>query len=151
MVHRAVAPHRRLPDTRARRQDLLLELAHRDLVIVDTSRAPLRPVARARHRRRDHQRRDELVDRTSVEHATRRGLRPGPPTAEAQQQQPRARTRPILHEAAPGDRQSVRAYCDGSLALGIVHRQLLLLMLGFANQTAEGVETERDALRRSRP
>jgi hypothetical protein len=35
VARRAVAPDRGLPETRARWQDLLLELAHGDLVVVD--------------------------------------------------------------------------------------------------------------------
>ena len=57
--HRAVAPHRRLRV--AGRQDLLRELLHRDLVVVDVPEAGTEERGRLRHDRRDEQRRHEFV------------------------------------------------------------------------------------------
>ncbi len=67
---RAVAPHGR----RQAGDDLLGELAHRQLVPVDLRASADRPRPRPRHHRRDHEVQHVLVDRRGVERAARERL-----------------------------------------------------------------------------
>ncbi len=118
VVDRPVAPDRRRVQPHACRQDVLGELAHRDLVVVDADARLAGKALAARHRRRDHQRRDVLRDRERVEHArrNRNRLRHCPTVSEAPQQQARTRAHPVLHEPAPGDPRSG----DGTGAVRVV-------------------------------
>ena len=113
VIHRAVAPDRGRLQPHARRQDLLAELAHADPVVVDAPALPSVRLAAARHRRRDHQRRDVLRDRGGSSSARRGRLRPSPAADEAPHQQPRAGADPVLDEPAPGDPRS--RYVAGAL------------------------------------
>ena len=66
---RAVPPHRRRGQPR--REDLLRELPHRDLVVVDRLPTRARDRVRPRHHRREQQRASELRHQTRIERASR--------------------------------------------------------------------------------
>ena len=105
MVDRAVAPHLGRAQTHPRRQDLLLELAHPDPVVVDPPSLHAVELAAARHRRRDHQRRRILRNRRGVEHAGPERLRPRPAADEAPHQKTSASPSPGLHQPPSRDRR----------------------------------------------
>ncbi len=91
------------------RQDLLPELPHGDLVVVDRSGAPPGGVPRAtRHRRRDHERRDVLRDREGIEHTAGRRRRPCPAADQPPGHQPQPRSGAVPEELPPADRAPER-------------------------------------------
>ena len=105
VVDRAVAPHLGRAETHRRREDLLLELANADPVVVDRPALLAVQLAAARHRRRDHQRRRVLRDRRGIEHAGPERLRPRPAADESPLDQTGPGPGPGLHEPPPRDRR----------------------------------------------
>jgi hypothetical protein len=103
VVDRAVAPHLGGAEPRHSREDLLLELADPDPVVVDPPALPAGELAAARHRWRDHQRRRVLRDRARVEHTGRERLCPRAAADEAPDEETGARPRAGLHEPSSRD------------------------------------------------
>ncbi len=100
VVGRAVAPDGRR-QAHGRGQDVLLELAYGDLVVVDALRPRRRKPGAARHRRRDHQRRHVLRDAARRKRPAR-DLCQRRPRAEAKRQKQRRPARDaVLEQAAP--------------------------------------------------
>jgi hypothetical protein len=102
---RTVAPHGRSRETRG--QDLLGELPHRNLVVVDRLATRRDDGARPRHHRRDQQRRRVLRHRQRVERAAQdrcRGDRHAEqPAADlADDEQPGTRAPTDAQEISPG-------------------------------------------------
>jgi hypothetical protein len=99
-LDRPVAPYGRR--RQARRQDLLRDLAHRDLVVVRVLAATKRDRPGLRHDRRDEQRRLEPGHGQRVERAPRDGSREHPRHAVAVvEKQPHSGRAPDLDEVSP--------------------------------------------------